>query len=143
MLASAPETGRRGARRARRAPLLPVSTPFSGDTRSYSPACLHGGRIPHTLISDPPYNLPSRKKHFPIYRFDLRPYPKECSVLSMNGEPCRSRPTTTPGCFRPKNSRRLWRKTTGWTLRIRSVCNLLKRLERETGIEPATTRLGK
>lgn len=50
---------------------LPVVRPRfarrSGNTRSHSPARMHGRRIPHTLISHPPYNLPSRKKHFPIY----------------------------------------------------------------------------
>jgi hypothetical protein len=60
------ETGRRGAHGARWAPLQPVSTPFTSNPCSNSPACLHGERIPHTFISDPSHDLTSRKKHLLI-----------------------------------------------------------------------------
>jgi hypothetical protein len=33
---------------------------------SNAPTCRHGERIPHTFISDPSYDLTSRRKHLPI-----------------------------------------------------------------------------
>jgi len=39
------------------------------DLYSAAPACPHWGRIPHTLISDPSYNLPQQGRAFSYYVF--------------------------------------------------------------------------
>jgi hypothetical protein len=40
-----------------------ATSPFSSHPCSNAPARRHGERIPHTFISDPSYDLTSRRKH--------------------------------------------------------------------------------